>query len=112
MRSMNPLTAVQFFRQWWFLFAALGSMTVSGLMFGINLSARVEQLMEKSQVDDLQRLNINANTRRAIDHQARLVAIEVHMGPRAIQRWGQIQATSDEDHRLLSEHLRNHPRNQ
>ncbi len=107
---MNPLTAVQFFKQWWFLFGALGSMTVTGLVFAITLSNRVDQLMEKSQVDDLQWLNIRANIRQGIDHQGRLVAIEVHMGPTAIQRWGQIQATSDEDHRLLSEHLRGHPR--
>lgn len=107
---MNPLTAVQFFRQWWVLLAGLGSMTVTGLVFAITLSNRVDTLMEKGQVDDLQWLNIRAGIRQGIDHQSRLEAIEVHMGPIAIQRWGQIQATSDEDHRLLSEHLRNHPR--
>ena len=107
---MNPLTAVQFFKQWWFLFAALGSITISGLVFGITLNARVEQLMEKGLVDDLQWLNIRASIRQGIDHQGRIEAIEVHMSPIAIQRWGQIQATSDEDHRLLSEHLRAHPR--
>ena len=107
---MNPMTAVQFFKTWWALFFALAGMTVSGLVFGITLNARVGQLMEKSQVDDLQRLHINANTRRGIDHQARLVAIEVHMEPDNIKRWGRVSAGWEEDHRALNEHLRNHPR--
>ena len=31
-----------------------------------------------------------------------------HMTPQAIQRWGQIQATVDEDHGRLSRHIRDH----
>ena len=105
----HPMTALQFFKTWWVLLAALGSMMVSGLVFGITLSNRVDQLMSKTAVDDLQWLNIRANTREGIKHQSKITAMEVHMGPENIQRWGQIQATSDEDHRLLSEHLRSHP---
>ena len=110
MNAMNPLTAVQFFKQWWPLFIALGGMTITGLVFGITLSVRVDQLMEKSQVDDLQRLHINANTREGINHQARLVAIEVHMQPANIKLWGRVASGWEEDHRALNEHLRNHPR--
>ncbi len=105
----SPLTAVQFFKQWWVLLAALGSMMVSGLVFGITLSNRVDQLVKKSAVDDLQWLNIRANSRDGIKYQGRLEAIEIHMGPDNIRRWGRVAAGWEEDHRALNEHLRGHP---
>ncbi len=105
----TPLTAVQFFKTWWFLFAALGSMTISGLWFGINLSLRVDQLTERRADDDLQWLNIRANTREGIKHQARIVAMEVHMQPDNIKLWGRVASGWEEDHRALNEHLRGHP---
>ncbi len=107
---MNPLTAVQFFKTWWALIFGLAGMTVSGLVFGITLNARVDQLVSARADGDLQWLNIRANTRDGIKYQARLVAIEVHMGPENIKRWGRVSAGWEEDHRALNEHLRNHPR--
>jgi hypothetical protein len=107
---MNPVTAVQFFKQWWFLIAALASITVGGLTFGITLSLRVDQLVKKSAVDDLQWLNIRANTRTAIKHQGRIETMEVHMEPDNIKLWGRVASGWEEDHRALNEHLRNHPR--
>ncbi len=105
----TPLTAVQFFKTWWALIFALASMSVSGLIFGITLNARVEQLVKKSQVDDQQWLVIRANVRQGIDHQSRLVAIEVHMQPDNIKLWGRVASGWEEDHRALNEHLRGHP---
>ena len=105
---MNPLTAVQFFKQWWFLFAALGSITISGLVFGITLNARVEQLMEKGQVDDLQWLNIRANVRRGIEHEGEISAMQEHMGPIAIQQYGALKSTVAFDHERLERHLNRH----
>ncbi len=107
---MNPITAVQFFKQWWFLIAALASITVGGLTFGIDLSLRVDQLAKKQAVDDLQWLNIRANTREGIKHQSKIAAMEVHMQPDNILRWGRVAAGWEEDHRALNEHLRNHSR--
>ena len=109
---MNPLTAVQFFKQWWFLIAALASLTVGGLTFGITLSLRVDQLIASKADGDLQWLNIRANTRDGIKDQARLVAIDVHMQPDNIKLWGRVASGWEEDHRALNEHLRNHPRSQ
>ena len=107
---MNPLTAVQFFRTWWFLIAAMASLTLGGLTFGINLSLRVDQLTERRADDDLQWLNIRANTREAIKHQSRIAAMEVHMQPDNIKLWGRVASGWEEDHRALNAHLRNHPR--
>ncbi len=108
----HPQTAIQFFKTWWALIFALASMTTSGLIFGINLSNRVDQLISSSADGDLQWLNIRANTRDGIKYQARLVAIEVHMQPDNIKLWGRVASGWEEDHRALNEHLRNHPRSQ
>ena len=104
----HPLTAVQFFRTWWFLIAALGSMTVGGLTFGITLSLRVDQLVERRADDDLQWLNIRANTRQGIAHQSKISAMQEHMGPIAIQQYGALKSTVAFDHERLERHLNRH----
>ena len=105
---MNPLTAVQFFKQWWFLIAALASITVGGLTFGITLSLRVDQLVERRADDDLQWLNIRANVRRGIEHEGEITTMQEHMGPIAIQEYGALKAMTADDHRRLERHLDRH----
>ena len=78
------------------------------LMAGVETRYQVQQLMSKATVDASQWEFIRQNMVRIGAHQVEIEGMQVHMTPGAIQRWGQIQATVDEDHRLLSEHLRGH----
>jgi len=107
---MNPLTAVQFFKQWWFLIAALASMTVAGLTFGIDLSLRVDQLTKKQQVDVRQTANIRANIVNIAEHEIEIEGMQLHMGPGAIQEYGALKLTVANNYRRLERHLDNHAR--
>lgn len=78
------------------------------LIAGVETRIQVSRLVSDRQVDIKQWELIRKQGHKIVDHERRLQDIEQHMTPQAIQRWGQIQATVDEDHRRLEEHLRGH----
>ena len=105
-----PVTAIQFFKTWWPLMGALGSMTVTGIVFAVTLSNRVDGLSQTKADDDLQWLNIRAGIRQGIAHQARLDAIERVVTTQSLEDWGAFKRTVSQDHEALWDHITEHRR--
>jgi hypothetical protein len=66
--------------------------------------------LESKETDKAQWQIIRSLVEDTKEINTRLEAAEEHITPAAIQKWGEIQATVAEDHRLLRDHLIGHGR--
>lgn len=70
---------------------------------------KVKEILLDKQVDVAQWKLLRKQTQILTNHQAQIESMQQHMTPEAIQAWGRIQNTVQEDHLSLNRHLRNHP---
>ena len=70
---------------------------------------KIKEILLDKKVDVAQWVLLREQTQVLTSHQAQIESMQQHMTPEAIQAWGVIQNTVQEDHLRLNRHLRNHP---
>lgn len=107
-----PDRVMPFLKDWWPILAVVGAGLIAWGTTQGTISAIQDDIAEikaGAARETRQWQKIAENAGEIASHEQRLSEIERHTTPQAIQRWGQIQATVDEDHRLLQDHIRSHP---
>ena len=97
----SPLRALL---KWWPMVLAVLFVVAAGA----ETRYQVAQLVADKSVNIAQWRLLREQTQILTNHETQIRSMQRHMTPQAIQRWGQIQATVDEDHRRLNNHLQ-HP---
>jgi len=92
-----------------FLIISAGIETRLTVRSQTNTLAEIKIQLEAQATNKAQWQKIGANSNAVSNHESRIEQIERHVTPQAIQKWGEIQSTVEEDHRDLKDHLRNHP---
>lgn len=96
---MPPFLA--FLKTWWVLIVAFAMMIGAG----VRVQIQVEELYRDRQQDGRQWEIIRANLEASQNHDARLRAVERHMTPEAIQKWGEVKSTVGRTERRLDAHI-------
>jgi hypothetical protein len=77
-----------FLKTWWVLIVAF-AMVIGA---GVRAQIQIEELYRDRQQDSRQWEIIRANLEASQNHDARLRAVERHVTPAAIQKWGEVQS--------------------
>ena len=70
----------------------------------------IQVKLTASETDKQQWLLLRSLVEDNVSLDGRMDDVEEHITPTSIQKWGAIQNTVEEDHRLLTNHLLNHGR--
>lgn len=115
-RRTQPPSFVGGLVRYWPVALGIFAIIVAGAEARIQIARTAQDvaaLVAKQEADRAnvaQWRSINENRERGIDHAARLEAVEVHISPAAIQRWGWAQGQIETNAQALQRHLSGHPR--